>query len=145
MNSFNSSTTTMADGRFSFEMPGLRPESVLSFKDAYIMPEILDNPRTQDLEEVPLKPGAHDAKSFPDGGWEAWLVVSGAFCVMFCSFGWINCERVRIWKRDWFTDGNKGIGVFQAYYQTHQLQSLSPSTVSWITSLEVFTMFVGVC
>lgn len=38
-----------------------------------------------------------------------------------------------------------GIGVFQAYYQTHQLQDISPSTVSWITSLEVFNMFAGVC
>ena len=43
-----------------------------------------------------------------------------------------------------FTDSLKGIGVFQAYYQTHQLKKMSPSTVSWITSLEVFMMFVGV-
>lgn len=27
---------------------------------------------------------------FPDGGLQAWLVVSGAFCCLFCSFGWIN-------------------------------------------------------
>ncbi|KAJ5733526.1 major facilitator superfamily domain-containing protein [Penicillium malachiteum] len=27
-----------------------------------------------------------------------------------------------------------GVGVFQAYYQTHQLQNDSPSTVSWIPS-----------
>lgn len=27
---------------------------------------------------------------FPDGGLRAWLVVSGAFCSLFCSFGWIN-------------------------------------------------------
>lgn len=90
------------------------------------MPEMPQNPKTDDLEKLPSQPGAHDPKSFPDGGWEAWLVVSGAFCVMFCSFGWVNC-----------------IGVFQAYYQTNQLKHLSPSTVSWITSLEVFTMFVG--
>lgn len=37
-----------------------------------------------------------------------------------------------------------GIGVFQAYYQTHQLKNLAPSTISWIPSLEVFMMFVGV-
>jgi len=29
---------------------------------------------------------------FPDGGLQAWLVVSGAFCCLFCSFGWINGE-----------------------------------------------------
>ena len=38
-----------------------------------------------------------------------------------------------------------GIGVFQAYYQTHQLSEYSPSDVSWIPSLEVFMMFAGVC
>ena len=91
MNSQNSSVTNVGDGRLSFERPSLKPELVSSRPDVYVMPEILDHPRTGDLEEVPLKPGAHDPKAFPDGGWEAWLVVSGAFCVMFCSFGWINC------------------------------------------------------
>jgi len=26
----------------------------------------------------------------PDGGMVAWLVVLGAWCTSFCSFGWIN-------------------------------------------------------
>ena len=29
---------------------------------------------------------------FPDGGWEAWVVVAGGFFAVFASFGWINCE-----------------------------------------------------
>lgn len=29
----------------------------------------------------------------PDGGAQAWLVVLGAFCGLFVSFGWINCKR----------------------------------------------------
>lgn len=29
---------------------------------------------------------------FPDGGFQAWLVVVGGFCAVFCGFGWINCE-----------------------------------------------------
>jgi hypothetical protein len=33
-----------------------------------------------------------DASEFPDGGLEAWLVLTGAFCCLFCSFGWINCS-----------------------------------------------------
>lgn len=33
-----------------------------------------------------------DPAAFPDGGWEAWLVVAGGFCAVFCSFGWINCK-----------------------------------------------------
>ncbi len=33
------------------------------------------------------KPWGHDA---PDGGAVAWLVVFGAWCTSFCSFGWLN-------------------------------------------------------
>jgi MFS family permease len=60
----------------------------------------------------------------PDGGAKAWLAVLGAFCGLFVSFGWINC-----------------IGVFQTYYESHQLSNMSTSTVTWITSLETFVMF----
>lgn len=28
----------------------------------------------------------------PDGGLQAWMVVVGAFCGLFVSFGWINCK-----------------------------------------------------
>ena len=48
-------------------------------------------------EEAPIaaKPAIvnpWDPSQFPDGGMAAWLVVTGAFCCVFCSFGWINCE-----------------------------------------------------
>lgn len=33
--------------------------------------------------------------------------------------------------------------MFQEYYQTHELSYLSPSSVSWIVSLETFFMFFG--
>lgn len=56
----------------------------------------INDPRESDLEkaeqEKPATLGFHDPKSFPDGGFEAWLVVSGGFFCLFCSFGWINCE-----------------------------------------------------
>ena len=51
----------------------------------------------KDLEKKPIEskqdtqPGPFDARSNPDGGWQAWLVVLGGFCCLFCSFGWINC------------------------------------------------------
>ncbi|KAL4940485.1 hypothetical protein BDV06DRAFT_213459 [Aspergillus oleicola] len=54
------------------------------------------------------------------------MVTAGAFSCVFCSFGWINC-----------------IGIFQDYYQSHQLRSYSSSTISWIASLELFIMFAG--
>lgn len=61
----------------------------------------------------------------PDGGCTAWLAVAGAWCGLFVSFGWITC-----------------MGVFQAYYQDHQLSNYSPSSISWIPSVETFFLFV---
>lgn len=61
---------------------------------------------------------------FPDGGKDAWLCLLGGFCCLFCSFGWLNC-----------------LGVFQTYYQANQLREYSPSSIAWISSIEVFTMF----
>ncbi|KAL5360191.1 hypothetical protein BJX96DRAFT_175060 [Aspergillus floccosus] len=72
-------------------------------------------------ESMPWHPS-----QYPDGGLQAWLVVAGAFCCVFCRFGWINC-----------------IGVFQSYYETHQLQQYSSSEISWIASLELFILFWG--
>lgn len=35
-------------------------------------------------------PGAFNPLENPDGGLQAWLCALGGFCVLFCSFGWIN-------------------------------------------------------
>ena len=45
-------------------------------------------------DAVATPPPAFDPRDNPDGGRDAWLVVLGAFCCMFCSFGWINCESL---------------------------------------------------
>ncbi|KAL7269479.1 hypothetical protein RUND412_007861 [Rhizina undulata] len=82
-------------------------------------PEDLDT-----LEKQQTVVAAHHSSQFPDGGFQAWSCVVGGFACLFCSFGWINC-----------------IGIFQGYYETHQLASYSSSTVSWISSLETFCMF----
>ena len=58
----------------------------------------------------------------PDGGIKAWSVVLGAWCCLFASFGWVNC-----------------IGIFQNHYQNNELRGYTPSTVAWITSVEVRT------
>ncbi|KAI0442328.1 major facilitator superfamily domain-containing protein [Xylaria telfairii] len=65
-----------------------------------------------------------DLDVFPDGGLRAWLCIAGGFCTVFASSGWLNC-----------------IGVFQDYYQTHQLSAYSPSTVAWIPATESFVLF----
>ncbi|MCJ1319749.1 hypothetical protein MMC15_005085 [Xylographa vitiligo] len=106
-------------------------DDVQSHTEANIMPETETQLEHPDVEKGTLEKSstvisAMDPRSFPDGGLEAWLVVFGGFCCLFCSFGWINC-----------------IGVFQDYYQTTLLRQYSPSTVSWIVSLETFMMFLG--
>ncbi|GJN92721.1 hypothetical protein Rhopal_005757-T1 [Rhodotorula paludigena] len=66
---------------------------------------------------VPPAPGLYD---YPDGGWRAWSVVAGAWCVSFTSWGLTNA-----------------FGVFQSYYQEHQLSEFSHSDISWIGSLQL--------
>jgi hypothetical protein len=49
-----------------------------------------DEPSTSsenDAEKAPNQPSRTQA---PDGGLKAWLVVLGAWCTAFCSFGWLN-------------------------------------------------------
>ncbi|MCJ1359063.1 MAG: hypothetical protein MMC33_009063 [Icmadophila ericetorum] len=108
-------------------------EPITSSTEANILPETADQPGEleADMEKAEAEGkrpnlGMMDPSSFPDGGRKAWLVIFGSFCCLFCSFGWINC-----------------IGVFQTYYQTHELSQYTPSTVAWITSLETFMMFLG--
>ena len=60
-----------------------------------------------------------DPKSFPEGGAKAWLTVAGASACLFVSFGWVNC-----------------VGIFQDYYQTHQLKEYSASNIAWIPALQ---------
>ncbi|KAH7075320.1 major facilitator superfamily domain-containing protein [Paraphoma chrysanthemicola] len=80
-----------------------------------------------DTSHEKIDPGTSSALpsiEAPDGGLAAWLVVFGAWCTSFCSFGW-----------------NNSIGTFQEYYQTDLLRQYSPGTISWIPSLQIFFMF----
>ncbi|RGP79358.1 hypothetical protein FLONG3_2513 [Fusarium longipes] len=63
---------------------------------------------------------------YPEGGREAWLVVLGGWFGLFCTFGLVTC-----------------VGVFLEYYQTGPLSEYTPSTISWITSLQVFFQVGG--
>ncbi|KAK7736717.1 hypothetical protein SLS53_006927 [Cytospora paraplurivora] len=76
----------------------------------------------EDVAEADIEEGFHPS-DFPDGGRQAWLVVFGSWCGLFCTFGFINC-----------------IGIFQEYYESGPLSEYSTSTISWITSMEVWGM-----
>ncbi|KAJ5814699.1 hypothetical protein N7474_006476 [Penicillium riverlandense] len=81
-----------------------------------------EDPEAQKQDVAPMSTPATPAPGPPpDGGAKAWFTVLGAFCGLFVS-----------------------IGVFQTYYESHQLSGMSTSTVTWITSLETFVMFLGV-
>ena len=74
------------------------PDDVQSHTEANIMPETetqLEHPDEEkgDLAKSSTVMSAMDPRAFPDGGVKAWLVVFGGFCCLFCSFGWINCEK----------------------------------------------------
>ncbi|KAF5707005.1 hypothetical protein LB506_009981 [Fusarium annulatum] len=84
------------------------------------------NNEKSDLEDGSTQPepaghGHGHGPPPPDGGLAAWLVVLGAWCTSFCSFGWIN-----------------SVGVFQEYYQNDLLKGYSSSTIAWIPSLQIF-------
>ncbi|GLB34269.1 putative monocarboxylate [Lyophyllum shimeji] len=66
----------------------------------------------------------HSEPTFPDGGWRAWLVVFGAMCNAFSTFGYVN---------SW--------GVFQAHYQSTLLKDSSPSNIAWIGSIQYALIF----
>ncbi|OQE15059.1 hypothetical protein PENFLA_c034G05115 [Penicillium flavigenum] len=64
--------------------------------------------------------------TFPEGGLRAWSVVAGAFCISFCTFGYLNAY-----------------GVYQNYYSTHQLMGESASTIAWIGSVQTCLLLGG--
>jgi hypothetical protein len=95
----------------------------------------VDNSR--DSEPIPAETGGlegttptdnekNDDQSFPDGGWRAWSVVLGSWCLMVPSFGLLNT-----------------IGVFQTYLAEHQLKDFSTFSIGWIFSLYAFFIYFG--
>jgi MFS family permease len=66
--------------------------------------------------------------AFPEGGLRAWLVVFGSFSLICGTFGLIS-----------------SVGLFQAYWQAHQLSSYTTGDISWISAVNVFlNLFLGV-
>ncbi|KAJ4023998.1 hypothetical protein NW766_000225 [Fusarium irregulare] len=82
-----------------------------------------DDEKKQQQTPAGPPPGMAPA-DFPDGGLEAWLVVFGGWCALFCTFGLVNC-----------------VGVFQKYYVSGPLRDHDSSAVSWIMSVEFGRLF----
>ena len=56
-----------------------------------------------------------------------WFVVIGAFLALFCTVGQLG-----------------SFGTFLSWYTHNQLSSYSPSTISWIGSLQLWVFFFSV-
>lgn len=82
----------------------------------------------------------------PDGGLAAWMVVFGAWCTSFCSYGWINSKRSSCSLVYLHTNAKAlGIGVFQDYYEHNMLKGYSTSAIAWVPSLQIFFVMGSVC
>ncbi|PWY75062.1 MFS monocarboxylate transporter [Aspergillus heteromorphus CBS 117.55] len=69
-----------------------------------------------------------ERKPMPEGGLEGWLSVLAGFCVFVNSWGLISCY-----------------GAFQEFYETVLLPGKSPSTISWIGSIQAtLIVMVGI-
>jgi MFS family permease len=100
------------------------------------LPEIhhaLPSPSVQELPILdhlePTTPSRSRADyTFPEGGWRAWIVVSGSFCVISGTYGLIS-----------------SVGLFQAYWQEHQLSNYTSGEIGWISAVNAFCcLFLGV-
>ncbi|EDU51158.1 major facilitator superfamily protein [Pyrenophora tritici-repentis] len=97
-------------------------------KDEHVTDADEDTPTGSTLAPVrSAQPSVRDISKIPNGGLWAWLQVLGGFFLMFNSWGVINT-----------------FGTYQAYYETQLLTSSTPSSISWIGSIQSFLLlFVG--
>ncbi len=95
------------------------------------------------VDEDPNPQG--EGPTFPEGGLRAWSVAIGCAGLLFSTFGYVNAFGYCTCSILYVPVANltKHISVFQQYYQTHQLRHESPSTISWIGSLQIFFLFGG--
>lgn len=70
------------------------PDTV-AVHDDVDLEEANERKKEEPTSSPPPPSGKIDPSSFPDGGFQAWLVIVGTFCCLFVSFGWVNCECIR--------------------------------------------------
>lgn len=81
-------------------------------------------PLTTILSRVRTKDSTLDPGPPPDGGLQAWTQVLLVHLVIASTWGYIN-----------------SFGLFQTYYETYLTPPSSPSSISWIGSLQIFLLF----
>jgi MFS family permease len=97
-----------------------------SEKDAHVTASGFNKDDGTTLEPVrSAHTSVRDASKIPNGGLWAWLQVLGGFFLLFNSWGIINT-----------------FGSYQAYYETDLLADSSPSSISWIGSIQAFLLLL---
>ncbi|KAJ7087163.1 MFS general substrate transporter [Mycena epipterygia] len=84
-----------------------------------------DSASDSKVDEVVTTLPTQDVADPPDGGFRAFIVLCGTFAGFFATFGHLS---------SW--------GVFQEYYQQHQLHHSTPSQISWIGSISTAMLFL---
>ncbi|KAJ7029328.1 major facilitator superfamily domain-containing protein [Mycena alexandri] len=86
-------------------------------------------PRAPDEHTVPNHPTGSNfpeeriTSTFPEGGFQAWATVAGAFIVLFCGFGYTS-----------------SFGVYQDFYTREYLSESSASAISWVGSVNALLL-----
>ena len=97
----DSQTATQAQAKYD-------NDTILELREAGHEPE----------RQVPADCVTIEEDEFPEGGRDAWLVVFGAFMLLFPSFGFMV-----------------SIGTLQEYWHAHQLANYTVRDVGWIPSV----------
>ncbi|KAJ7072762.1 major facilitator superfamily domain-containing protein [Mycena amicta] len=122
-------------GQFEVETRRSDAGSQTGTRSAEATMETDGNPGASEKTEIDI----YNA-DFPDGGTRAWLVVLGAVCTTFSTFGYVNSWGVRCAESD---RGTLNVHqVFQAYYQDTLLTGSSASNIAWIGSIQYALIFV---
>ena len=76
--------------------------------------------------DVEASPASAPALTFPEGGLQGWLTVTGGFLTLFCAAGTMQ-----------------SFGVYENFYTLNSLSDHPPSDIAWIGSLQGFLLFGG--
>lgn len=89
-------------------------------------PSPYGNNQSRNLPTTAVRATIDTEVTYPEGGWDAWLVVLGAWCGLTASLGIYNTT-----------------GVFEVVISEVLLPEDSPPTIGWIFSVYAFVNWIG--
>lgn len=108
------------------ETPGCLEQGVSPDSGAVLRATTL--PRTEGTAEAGnvQQPALDGIGPPPDGGWQAWACIVGAWCALFCIFGFSEFSEEKAFTQ---LTVDTSFGQLQVYYLSHQLEDYSESEV----------------